>query len=574
MLSIKAVSLNGQPLPSPSSAVFDERGGTLGRKEDCTLVLPDPERLISRHHALIEYRGGQFFVRDQGSGTPVYLNGQPLGNGREGALRSGDELRIGGYQLRVEAAQAQTAGPNPDDPFAAFGLTPPSPARAPMEERTGGAIPGKPFIPADFDPFAELKPTPSAPDPASQLGSGMGVSAPQQSIDALFGLSNTPGNADPFGLNSATPSQTHPNLSADPLAAMGFTEPAKIDVTPAQRNDTPEIFGSFKLPEIKLEPLHLTEPTAQRVAPASMPAPVSASSADTIPPAMPDSRTEPANATGAFSALGTEPQSTLYQPSSPAAGAPKDDPLALFGVEPAGSQSTPLFEMPAATPVRQQPGPMALSDAEKPAPPLPQSGTESELLQAFLQGLGVPEMELNGGLNPEFMNQLGKLMREMTQGTLDLLLARSLTKREVRAEMTMIEVRENNPLKFSPTVEVALTHLLAPPMRGFLPPLKAVKGAYDDLRSHQLGFMAGIQGALAGVLARFNPEQLEKRLTQKSVIDSVLPMHRRAKLWDLFNELYGDISKEAEDDFHALFGKEFVKAYEQQIAKLESEGNS
>ena len=52
-------------------------------------------------------------------------------------------------------------------------------------------------------------------------------------------------------------------------------------------------------------------------------------------------------------------------------------------------------------------------------------------------------------------------------------------------------------------------------------------------------------------------------------MDAFLPGNRKAKLWDLFVELYGDISKEAEDDFHALFGKEFLKAYEAQIAELE-----
>jgi FHA domain-containing protein len=74
---------------------------------------------------------------------------------------------------------------------------------------------------------------------------------------------------------------------------------------------------------------------------------------------------------------------------------------------------------------------------------------------------------------------------------------------------------------------------------------------------------------LAGVLARFNPENLEQRLTQKTVLDSLLPMNRRAKLWDLFSEMYHEISREAEDDFHALFGKEFLRAYEEQVSRLQ-----
>ena len=45
-------------------------------------------------------------------------------------------------------------------------------------------------------------------------------------------------------------------------------------------------------------------------------------------------------------------------------------------------------------------------------------------------------------------------------------------------------------------------------------------------------------------------------------------MARRARLWELFNEMFAEISREAEDDFEALFGREFVRAYEEQIDRL------
>jgi predicted component of type VI protein secretion system len=81
--------------------------------------------------------------------------------------------------------------------------------------------------------------------------------------------------------------------------------------------------------------------------------------------------------------------------------------------------------------------------------------------------------------------------------------------------------------------------------------------------------MAGMRAALDGVLRRFDPEQLEQRLTDKTFVDSMLPMNRKAKLWSLFAELYADITREAQDDFHALFGKEFLRAYESQLDLLE-----
>jgi FHA domain-containing protein len=215
---------------------------------------------------------------------------------------------------------------------------------------------------------------------------------------------------------------------------------------------------------------------------------------------------------------------------------------------------------------------------DRPAPatasrPPQSAGSDAELLRAFLAGAGVPDLKLPP-LSPKLMEIFGQLLREATKGTLDLLAARAITKRELRADVTVIVAAENNPLKFSPNVEAAMSHLLSPQGRGFMTPLRAMRDAYDDLRAHQFAFIAGMRAALAGVLARFDPGALEHRLTEKSMIDSVLPMNRKAKLWALFEQLHSDIQREAEDDFDALFGREFLRAYEAQLARLEREGKN
>ncbi len=167
------------------------------------------------------------------------------------------------------------------------------------------------------------------------------------------------------------------------------------------------------------------------------------------------------------------------------------------------------------------------------------------------------------------MEHIGGMLREAVQGTVELLIARAATKREVRADVTMIVSKNNNPLKFSPDVDFALMQLLVPPGSGFMPPTEAMRDAYDDLRAHQIGFVAGLRAALASVLNRFTPAELETRLTTRTLLDSVLPANRKAKLWDLYEQRYSEISREAEDDFHSLFGREFLKAYEAQIAQLQ-----
>jgi FHA domain-containing protein len=169
------------------------------------------------------------------------------------------------------------------------------------------------------------------------------------------------------------------------------------------------------------------------------------------------------------------------------------------------------------------------------------------------------------------MNLMGQLLREAVGGTLELLLARALTKQEVRAPVTVIVARENNPLKFSPTPEAAMTNLLSPSVQGFMPAVAAMRDAYNDLRSHQFGIMAGMRAALVGVLERFDPAHLERMLTQKSSIDALIPSGRKAKLWQTYEQFYAEILREAEDDFEALFGKAFLRAYEAQIRKLDHE---
>ena len=143
-----------------------------------------------------------------------------------------------------------------------------------------------------------------------------------------------------------------------------------------------------------------------------------------------------------------------------------------------------------------------------------------------------------------------------------------IAKRELGAGRTMPQSRQNNPLKFSPSVEAALGQLLGPPQRGFITPLEAVGEAFDDLRAHEVAVLAGMRAALEAVLARFNPATLESRLASKGVWDNLMPVNHKAKLWERYGEQHAEIMREIEDDFDALFGGAFLEAYEAQLARL------
>jgi FHA domain-containing protein len=204
--------------------------------------------------------------------------------------------------------------------------------------------------------------------------------------------------------------------------------------------------------------------------------------------------------------------------------------------------------------------------------PAPSRSNESSfgadvLVKAFLAGLGAPNLRLRK-VDEQAMMQLGKLLRESTKGTVELLAARTSMKKEVRAEVTVMATVANNPLKFSPTTELALQYLLGPETPGFMSPAQSMQDAYDDLKAHQLGVMAGMRAALTGILKRFDPAALEGKVASHSGFASLIPSTRKAQLWEQFQELYDQLYSEAEDNFEELFGNAFAKEYERYVAQL------
>ncbi|MEO7056941.1 MAG: FHA domain-containing protein, partial [Caldimonas sp.] len=270
MISITVTSHNGTATPSITGH-FDETGGNIGRAENNQLVLPDPERTISRVHAQIVYRNGKYAVIDRGSNA-ISVNGRPLGNGQEAMLQIGDEISIGGYSMRVQAG-ASPVGTVATDPFADFGglagvpsqgsagrasAAEPSVVSDPLAAfgvSSHGAFAAAPMsasaaatggIPLDWDPFApDPQPVATGNDLARSLGQasspsnfGLDVGGRAEalipdfggsgsagggsdSLDALFGLS-AGGGRDPLAGSALNEAAAQPNMAAhaDPLKSL------------------------------------------------------------------------------------------------------------------------------------------------------------------------------------------------------------------------------------------------------------------------------------------------------------------------------------------------------------------
>jgi len=259
------------------------------------------------------------------------------------------------------------------------------------------------------------------------------------------------------------------------------------------------------------------------------------------------------------------------QPAAPTAqiAIPDDyDPLADF--LPPRVQAAPPSPPPPLRPEPAEATAVAPPMPAAPAPaPAPRSGNAADdpVIRALMRGLGLEE--LNTRRSPEEIAELaGSMLREATGGTMEVLMGRALTKRESRLDMTMISAQANNPLKFFPDAGSALTQMVGGAMPGYMPAQRAFANAFDDLKAHELAIMAGMRAALAGVLGRFDPAAIEARLQVPTVMDKMLSSHRKAKMWDRMVELYTEMAREADGDFHRLFGEAFAAAYEEQVERL------
>jgi len=192
-----------------------------------------------------------------------------------------------------------------------------------------------------------------------------------------------------------------------------------------------------------------------------------------------------------------------------------------------------------------------------------------ELFRVFLEGAGVEDLQLSDADIEKTMHALGQMYREVITGLRDILMGRTAFKSEFRLERTMIQQRENNPLKFSMSADEALQALLRRPGPGYMPAVQAVHQAVEDVKAHQLAVVAGLQVALDAILREFDPENLKQRLEQqRSVLANLMPGAKNAKAWEIYEAFYKEVAAGAEQGFDGPFGREFRRAYEEQLKKL------
>ncbi|KWZ48579.1 hypothetical protein WS73_08905 [Burkholderia savannae] len=200
--------------------------------------------------------------------------------------------------------------------------------------------------------------------------------------------------------------------------------------------------------------------------------------------------------------------------------------------------------------------------------------TPENLLQAFFEGAGLDTAAESHRWSAEQLFIAGQLLALFANGTVELLSSRSILKREVKADMTMLLDRENNPLKLLPDGSAVLRQMFGLPLPGFMSPQSAVSDAFQDLHAHQIGMVAGMRAALMDLLTRFSPQRLRERAVAPQWYEKRLPALYKARLWDRYATTHRDTLFAIEDDFASVFGKAFLAAYDAEVESYRGRGRS
>lgn len=576
---------HGNPLPQ-TEYDFSPPGGTIGRGNDNNLVLPDSERAISRLQAIVHVAtDGECRLTNRGNVTRVVLNDIVLERGRQVELQDGDILDIGDYRIQVgvpsPAAQENqasrqappTAVPSPaaaqpatqalasesglfDDLLAdprpvAADATPAPDANVAsadvsdeiwndlLEEFTAPPAQTAPVARApepDINPFE----APGAPDrnpenPLAHLAPVEDILTPGNiATDALFNeeslfqketifsdttptaLTATPGHSDPVRQLASEPQD-----ALDPLAL--FAQDGE-----STHGDDPLALITGQAAPLATAGMPETVVT-QVPAPPDLPEPPPQYAPVTLPPGL--------QASAGYSEITLPTPQAVTPAAQPASkGRLRIDPV----------QSTGGLSLHEATG-----GEGALS---------------GDMLDALLEGMGLSDVRPQPQFDRENLHQIGQLLSLFSQGTVALLSSRSILKRGVKADMTMVLEDANNPFKLLPSGKTVLMQMFGTRMPGFMSPTKSVRDALIDLQAHQLGMIAGIRAIIAAMLQSFNPEQLEAQAKAHGALSRLsLLSNRKAALWDYFTRHYAQTAGEIEDDFHTLFGEAFLHAYDMEV---------
>ena len=239
--------------------IFAERGGTIGRGQDTTWMLHDPERFISSIHSRILFENGQYYLLDLSTNGTFY-NGsvEPIGNGSRVPLKDGDRFSLSDYEFLISMrSDNQAASHIGDDPFAISNLFASNPLLGDTEP-----VPYESGFAGHNDPFA-MPASAEASYIAPLLCSGYEEIDPLAALDrastsslsrplhdpSYISISSQPDNADPLQQAIAWPNAIPEDWDQND---MSLSSPGPQSLPPLRQEQSESAFAPDMLAKLQI----------------------------------------------------------------------------------------------------------------------------------------------------------------------------------------------------------------------------------------------------------------------------------------------------------------------------------
>lgn len=193
------------------------------------------------------------------------------------------------------------------------------------------------------------------------------------------------------------------------------------------------------------------------------------------------------------------------------------------------------------------------------------SAEPSSGVEAFCRGAGIDPANLPADTQNVLLTLAGQMLRESVLGLMDGLKGRSDLKSRLRLNQTTIQPGENNPLKFSASVDEAVLKLLDPHGSRYLGPIEAIRESFADIRTHQTALVDAIRAAVDELMNRIEPSELQERFDRGLKRGPLLGATNKMKYWDLYTEFYQVLNQRSEQGLPTLFSEELARTYAEKV---------
>jgi type VI secretion system protein ImpI len=217
----------------------------------------------------------------------------------------------------------------------------------------------------------------------------------------------------------------------------------------------------------------------------------------------------------------------------------------------------------ASRPLRDEASPNAVAPPAPP-PPAPSAtiASSAELLNRIARAAGIPERAIANRDPNAVADEIGAAIRSTAENLAQMLASRAESKTLMRSSSrTMIRSLENNPLKFSGSLEEALAIMFGTPTRQYLDARATIESSFSDLKNHQILTYGAMQGALDALFEEFAPERIDRSVEPDRGLGGIV-VPRKAKLWDAYVERWRAKTKRADGRLFEAFMALFAEAYD------------